>query len=199
MPALMPTSFTGQIVWLGRNVDRLATLRNEPLTEAMATFAGVEGESRAGLTRPSCSRVTSQYKKGTTIRNVRQFSVVSAEELDEIADAIGVAAIDPAWISASIVIRGIPDFTHIPPASRLQTQDGTTLTVDIHNRPCNLPSPIIDEDAPGHGKAFKTAARDRRGVLAWVEREGMLRVGDTVTLHVPDQRAWAHIDKARNA
>lgn len=197
MPALMPTSFTGQIVWLGRNTDRSATLRNEPLTEAMATFAGFEGESRAGLTRPSCSRVVAQHKKGTTIRNVRQFSVVSAEELDLIAAAMGVDAIDPAWVSASVVIRGIPDFTHIPPASRLQTQDGTTLTVDIHNRPCHLPAPVIDEDAPGHGKAFKTAANGRRGVLAWVEREGMLRIGDTVTLHVPDQRAWDYYAEAR--
>ncbi|MEM6942014.1 MAG: hypothetical protein AAF509_18060 [Pseudomonadota bacterium] len=33
-------------------------------------------------------------------------------------------------------------------------------------------------------------AEGRRGVTAWVEREGMLRVGDTLRLHVPGQRAW---------
>jgi formyltetrahydrofolate synthetase len=34
-------------------------------------------------------------------------------------------------------------------------------------------------------------------VTAWVEREGALRVGMGVTLHVPDQRAWAHLAEAR--
>jgi MOSC domain-containing protein YiiM len=50
---------------------------------------------------------------------------------------------------------------------------------------------------PGYGKAFKGAAKGLRGVTAWVEREGMLRVGDTITLHVPDQPVWPHLDAAR--
>ncbi|SLN41168.1 Putative metal-sulfur cluster biosynthesis proteins YuaD [Roseovarius litorisediminis] len=193
MPALLPTEFVAKIVWLGRVADRETSLRSEPLQEVQATFAGVAGEEHAGLTRPSCSRVTSQYPRYTEIRNVRQFSVVSAEELAAIAAKIGVAEFDPAWIGASIVIEGIPDFTHVPPSSRLQTQDGTTLVVDMENRPCVLPAPVINEDAPGHGKAFKSAAKGRRGVTAWVEREGPLRVGDTLRLHVPDQRIWQHL------
>ena len=44
---------------------------------------------------------------------------------------------------------------------------------------------------PGHGRGFKAAAADRRGITAWVEREGMLRVGEEIRLHVPAQRAWA--------
>ena len=199
MPALVPTQFTATITWLGRVSDRKSTLRAEALQEVMATFAGVEGEEHAGLTRPSCSRVTSQYPKGTEIRNVRQFSILSAEDLAAIAEKMGVEAVDPAWVGASMVVRGIPDFTHVPPSSRLQTSTGTTLVVDMENRPCHLPAKVIDEDAPGKGKAFKTAAKGRRGVTAWVEREGILRVGDTVTLHVPDQRPWPHMPALRGA
>lgn len=199
MPALVPTQFTATITWLGRVSDRKSTLRAEALQEVMATFAGVEGEEHAGLTRPSCSRVTSQYPKGTEIRNVRQFSILSAEDLAAIAEKMGVEAVDPAWVGASMVVRGIPDFTHVPPSSRLQTATGTTLVVDMENRPCHLPAKVIDEDAPGKGKAFKTAAKGRRGVTAWVEREGILRVGDTVTLHVPDQRPWPHMPAKRGA
>jgi len=199
MPALIPTQFTATITWLGRVSDRKSTLRAEALQEVMATFAGVEGEEHAGLTRPSCSRVTSQYPKGTEIRNVRQFSILSAEDLAAIAEKMGVEAVDPAWVGASMVVRGIPDFTHVPPSSRLQTATGTTLVVDMENRPCHLPAKVIDEDAPGKGKAFKTAAKGRRGVTAWVEREGILRVGDTVTLHVPDQRPWPHMPAIRGA
>jgi hypothetical protein len=40
-------------------------------------------------------------------------------------------------------------------------------------------------------------AEGRRGVTAWVERVGVLRVGDRLRLHVPDQRPWAHLDAAR--
>jgi len=199
MPALVPTEFTARITWLGRVSDRASTLRAESLREVMATFAGVEGEEHAGLTRPSCSRVTSQYPKGTEIRNVRQFSILSDEDLKAIAERIGVEAVNPAWVGASMVLQGIPDFTHVPPSSRLQTTSGTTLVVDMENRPCHLPAKVIDEDAPGKGKAFKTAAKGRRGVTAWVEREGVLRIGDTVTLHVPDQRLWSHMPAIRGA
>ncbi|MFV2003218.1 MAG: MOSC domain-containing protein, partial [Paracoccaceae bacterium] len=107
------------------------------------------------------------------------------------ASKIGIEWIDPAWLGASMVVRGIADFTHLPPSSRLQTQDGTTLTVDMVNRPCNLPARVIEQDAPGVGKAFKAAAVGVRGVTAWVEREGPIRVGDTLRLHVPDQRGWS--------
>ena len=103
----------------------------------------------------------------------------------------GAASAEPAH---GIAMYGAPalsaDFTHLPPSSRLQMSDGTTLTVDMENQPCHLPAPVIDEDAPGHGRAFKQAAKGRRGVTAWVEREGNLRVGDSVTLHIPAQRAW---------
>jgi len=190
MPALKKTAHSGTIVWLGRVNDRAASLRSEPVAEAMATFAGLEGEDHGGLTRASCSRVSEQYPRGTEIRNVRQLSVVSAEELAVIAQEIGVERLDPVWIGASMVVSGIPDFTHVPPGARLQTAGGTTLTVDMENRPCVLPAKVIEADAPGSGMRFKAAAQGRRGVTAWVEREGMLRVGDVLSLHIPDQRGW---------
>jgi len=197
MPALLPTDFTATITWLGHNADRDAALATIPLTEMVLSFAGYVGESRAGLTRPSDSRVLAQYKRGTPIRNTRQISIVSVEDLAAIAADMGLDALDPAWIGASMVVRGIPDFSHIPPSSRLQGTSGTTLTVDMENRPCTLPAPVINAARPGFGKAFKPAAVGRRGITAWVEREGTLRLGETLRLHVPDQPVWAHLDRAR--
>lgn len=190
MPALIKTKYSGTIVWLGRVSDRDASLRSEPLTEVMARFSGIEGEAHGGLTRASCSRVVTQYPRGTEIRNVRQLAIVSAEELAAIADVIGVEQMDPTWLGASMVVSGVPDFTHLPPNARLQFASGATLSVDMENRPCNLPGPVINEDAPGAGAKFKGAAKGRRGVTAWVEREGVLRLGDTLTVHIPDQRMW---------
>ncbi|SEM61342.1 hypothetical protein SAMN04488077_10698 [Roseovarius tolerans] len=190
MPALKPTDYTGRIAWIGRVADRTASLVAEPLSEVAVSYAGIAGEEHAGLTRPSCSRVVAQYPKGTEIRNVRQFSVLSVEELAAIAAKMGVERIDPAWVGASLVVEGIPDFTHLPPSSRLQGPDGVALVVDMENRPCHLPAKVIDAHLPGVGGRFKAAAQGRRGVTAWIEREGVLRLGEMLRLHVPDQRGW---------
>lgn len=197
MPVLKPTGFAGRIVWLGRVTALPASLSSHPVAELFASYGGVEGEVHAGLTRPSCSRVTGQYPRGTDIRNTRQFSVVSAEELAAIAEKMGLDSLHPSLLGATMMLEGIPDFSHVPPASRLQGESGATLVVDLENRPCTLPAKGIEAAHPGHGAAFKPAARGRRGITAWVEREGMLRVGDSIRLHIPDQPVWAHLAGAR--
>lgn len=197
MPALKPTAFIGTITWLGRVADRDAALESASLTELFAGFAGPDGEAHGGLTRASCSRVLGQYKRNTPIRNTRQFSILAAEDLAEIAAKMGLHSLDPALLGASMVIEGIPDFSHLPPSSRLQAEGGATLVVDMENRPCTLPARPIETRHPGFGKGFKPAAQGRRGVTAWVEAEGMLRVGAKVRLHVPDQPVWTHLDRAR--
>lgn len=196
MPVLKPTVYRGRIVWLGLVRDRGAALEAEAVEAVVAGFAGPEGDAHAGLTRPSCSRVTAQYPKGTTIRNTRQFSILSAEELAEIAARMGVDRLDPALVGATMVVEGIPDFSHLPPGSRLQGEGGATLVVDIENRPCTLPARPIEGRHPGFGATFKAAAQGRRGITAWVEREGGFRLGEFLRLHVPDQRVWAHLDEA---
>lgn len=192
MPALKPTDITATVTWLGAIMDDDRTaMMARSYDRIDLTFAGVEGAFHAGLTRPSCSRVTAQYPKGTDIRNERQLSIVSEEELALIAADMGVNMIDPARIGATMVIRGIPDFTHVPPSSRLQAPSGATVVVDMENRPCIFPAKSLDVVHPGKGKAFKPAAKGRRGVTAWVAAQGAVAVGDTLTLHIPDQRVWA--------
>ena len=190
MPALIKTDIVGEVVWLGVVPDRDASLRSDALTEAALTYAGIPGEAHGGLTRASCSRVLSQHKRGTEIRNVRQLCVMSDEELAQIAAKCGLDRLDPAYAGASLVIRGIPDLTHLPPSSRLQFPDGSVIVVDMENHPCHLPAKAINADHPSAGDKFKAAAKDKRGVTAWVEREGRVMTGDAVTLHVPGQRAW---------
>ncbi len=198
MAALIPTRFTGRITWLGIVADRDAVLESAARVLLTAGFAGPEGEAHGGLTRPSCSRVLGQYPRDTEIRNTRQFTLLSAEELAETAAEMGLEALDPALLGATMVISGIPDFSHLPPSSRLQGETGgATLVVDMNNRPCTLPARPIENRHPGHGKRFKPAAAGRRGITAWVEREGSFALGEVVRLHIPDQPVWAHLEAAR--
>lgn len=191
MPALIPTDHTARVTWLGRVADSAADLRAVPLDAAALTFAGIPGEGHGGETRPACSRVAALHPRDTVIANTRQLSILAAEELAEVAQAMGLAALAPEWLGASMVVQGIPDFSHLPPSSRLQGPDGATLVIDMQNRPCHLPARVIEDARPGKGRTFKAAAQGRRGVTAWVEREGRIAPGDSLRLFIPDQRGWA--------
>jgi len=193
MPALTPTDHSGTIVWLGRvsrPVGADLIIHGEALSEMDVTFAGYAGDVHGGLTRPSCSRVLGQYPRGTEIANTRQLSLVSAEEMAEVARLLGLEAMDYAWVGASVVLQGLADLSHLPPGSRLQAASGATLVVDLENGPCQQPAKTIEAEKPGRGKRFKQAATGRRGLTAWVERPGRLMLGDRLRLHVPTQRAW---------
>jgi hypothetical protein len=191
MPALELTEHVGKITWLGRVADRDAALRSTPVAALRLGFGGPEGEAHGGASRPACSRVRALYPAGTEIRNVRQLSLLSSEDLAAIAATMALATLDPALLGATAVIAGLPDFTHLPPSSRLQAEGGATVVIDMENLPCTLPAREIEAEAPGFGARFKAAATGRRGVTAWVEREGEWRLGARVRLFVPAQRAWA--------
>ena len=189
MPTLVETQFAAEIVWLG-HVPAGGSLQAVPVPGFDLGFEGISGGRHEGKTRPSCVRVKNLYPQGTTIHNARQLTVLAAEELTAIGKNMGLDPLDPGLLGASIVLRGIPDFTHVPPSSRLQGPSGVTLVVDMENRPCVLPGREIEAAEPGYGTAFKPAAKDRRGVTAWVERPGKLAIGDVMRLFVPDQRGW---------
>ena len=191
MAGLQETAHSATVTWLGLVPRDGGSLRSEPRDALELIFGGVAGEQHEGARRPSCSRVTMLHPKGTEITNTRQLSVLCADELDGIAETMGLASLDPALLGATIVLRGIPDFSHVPPGSRLQAPSGATVTVDVENGPCLWPAKEIETEAPGFGKVFKPAATDRRGITAWVERPGRLAIGDAMALFVPHQRAWA--------
>lgn len=190
MPALKKTSFEARVIWLGQTADRADGLESQGCDQLDLRFEGPAGEARSGLTRAACPRTSELYPENTEIRNVRQISVMSAEELAEIAQDLELDRLEPEWLGLSMVVEGLPDFTHLPPSSRLLADRGASLVVDMENLPCNIAGRAVERARPGHGIGFKQAAKGKRGVTVWVEREGVIRVGDTLRLFVPGQRRW---------
>jgi len=190
MPILEPAFLTATVEAILLNPDRDEGWQTVQFEQVKVTFDGFLGDSHATATRPSCSRVLKQYRRGTPIRNERQITIVSAEELAEIARVMDVAECRPEWLGANLVVSGIPAFTMVPPSSRLVSSGGVSLVVDMENAPCHQPARLMEEAFPGKGLAFPKKALGLRGVMGWVASEGVLKVGDTLDLHIPPQRIY---------
>jgi MOSC domain-containing protein YiiM len=197
MSILTPTHIYARVVWLGVVRDRAVTLESERVATMPLTWEGPEGECHGGLTRPACSRVKLQHPRGAEIRNTRQLTILSAEELADVAREMDLPEIAPEWTGANVIVTGVPEFTMIPPGSRLVFGNGATIAVDMENGPCRFVAEVIEGRHPGKGMAFPRIAAHRRGVTGWVERPGVIAPGDEARLHVPPQRIYAHAQRVR--
>lgn len=170
-----------------------AYLLTEPVDAVEVTLEGFAGDRHAGMTRRADARVPF-YPRGTEIRNSRQVSLVAEEELAELADALGVPLIDPAWLGAKLVTRSLPQLSRLPPGTRLFFPAQATLVVADENHPCVFPGKALAHHYParnGIGGCFVKAAEGRRGLVAWVERAGTIAAGDTVTVALPPPVEYA--------
>ena len=193
MPDLLSKApFQGRVEMLLRNPDRESGLEKGQTGDIRALFSGIEDDCHGGLSRKSDSRMLRQFKRGTAVKNARQVSILSVEELRDIAEAMGIPAVKPEWVGANIVTSGIADLTLLPPSTRLQFPSGATIVIDIENLPCRYPAAIIEGHYPEAAVGFVAAARHKRGVVGWIEAEGVIRTGDAITVWIPPQRVYAH-------
>jgi len=189
---LSKASFAGRVEQLLTSPQREMGLEKQQRDEVMLRFFGIEGDCHGGLTRKSDSRMLQQFRRGTEVKNARQVSILSFEELATIASSMGVPVVKPEWVGANLVTSGIPDLTFLPPSTRLQFSSGATIVVDIENLPCRYPAEIITIHHPEQAMGFVAAAKHKRGVVGWIEAEGLVRVGDTITLWLPVPRLYGH-------
>jgi len=192
MSLITKAPFEGKVETLLLGADRAQGLEKSPVPAITLTFAGIDGDCHAGLTRKSDTRTLRLYRRDTDIRNVRQLSLLSVEELAEVAAAMDIAEVKPEWVGANLVTSGIPDLTLLPPSTRLQFPSGATLVVDLENAPCRFVADVIAKHQADAADRWIKAATHKRGVTAWVEREGEVRLGDAITLFLPPQRLYAH-------
>ena len=192
MALLTRLKITGTVTQLLLRASRDGGFEKTPTGEMDLTFAGPHDDCHAGLTRKSDSRTLALYKRNIDIRNVRQVTVLSEEELADVASALGVPVIKPEWFGANIVIKGIPDLTLLPPSTRLQFSSNATLVVDMENLPCSQIAEVVGRHYPDVQFKLVSAATHKRGVTAWVERQGLIKTGDSVGIVIPPQRLYPH-------
>ena len=188
MAGLRKAPFVGTVAFLGANSTLSEDLASQAVQSVVMGFAGFEGEDHGGLNRSACSRLSNVHPQGTELKNQRQLTVLSTEEMQQTAEAMGIeGGLDPCWVGANVVLSGIPSLTILPPGTRLQLPDGGTFVVDMENGPCKFPGEIIDRQHPGLGKSYPVAAYGKRGFTAFVEREGKVHLGDRVEVFYPHQ------------
>ncbi|MDG4879882.1 MOSC domain-containing protein [Mesorhizobium sp. WSM4884] len=168
--------------------DHFETRRVEQLRLG---FDGIEGDFHAGATRRSGGREP-WYPRGTEMRNERQLSLVAADELAIVAERMGIAEIKPEWIGANLLIEGVPHLSMLPAGSLLFFKSGVTVKVDSQNGPCRFSGRSVAEHAgmtdPEAGALlFPKAAKRLRGLVAWVEKPGIIRTGEEISVRVPEQ------------
>jgi len=184
----MSKFLTGKVVglYLGLQNDTLATT---PCTEATLEFTGFVGDKHAGFTRPADGR-TPYYKRGTPIRNNRHASIVSREELAEIATRMDLPEVKAEWLGANLNFAGIPRLTFLSPNTRIIFPSGAVLSVSHENMPCVGPGKVIQShypDCKGLQSLFPKLALHKRGVVASVEMPGLIHLGDEVQVDLAVQ------------
>ena len=184
--------FSGRVESLLLRSSREGGFEKALAGEMMLTLDGPVGDCHTGVTRKSDSRTLVLYSRGQDIRNVRQLTLLSVEDLQEIASDLGIPAVDPSWLGANIVFSGIADFTMLPPSTRLQFPSGATIVVDMENYPCSQIAEVIGRHYPEVQNKVVKRAMHKRGLTAWVEREGAIHNGDEVTIFIPPQRIYSH-------
>ncbi len=151
-------------------------------------MAGIVGDRHYGFTFPSNGRYQ-MYPRRSEIRNSRQFSIISVEDMRAVAEQLGIPHIQPEWLGANILTSGIPALTFLPPATRLTFPGGAVLIVQGENEPCVNVGRVFKEMLPSqihHESDFVKAAVHRRGIVAWVEHPGIITSGDLFTAEVPE-------------
>jgi hypothetical protein len=192
MALLNKLKFSGKVESLLLRPLRDAGFEKSPTGTMQLAFSGPVGDCHRGDTRKSDSRTMALYKRGIDIRNVRQVTILSLEEMADVARALKIPKVEPSWFGANIVISGIPDLTLLPPSTRLQFPSNATLVVDMENMPCSQIAEVVGQHHPEVQHRVVKQAMHKRGVTAWVEREGEIAQGDAVTVFVPPQRIYAH-------
>ncbi len=187
--------FNKKHAWIGEitavlRAEKKGTLESIAYHTLEFADGGIVDDKHFGFTTKSTVRELSLYPRGTIIRNNRQWSAVSEEELNGISAKMGIDNIHSGWIGANLLVKGIPNFTQLPPLSMLTIRpdaaDKVVLMVYGDNKPCKFAhEKIVEKLGIEPSQSFVKAALGQRGLVGWIEKGGKISVGDTIAVTLP--------------
>ncbi len=168
-----------RIIGLGIG-DVTESILTRSVDSLVLTFAGIEGDRHAGLNAKATMR-QKYVPRGALIKNSRQLSMVSVEELTLTALALSESQVlDWRAYGANVCFDDASALTRVAPGTRLIFESGAIVVVDGAHDPCVKTGRAISAQLGRNViSAFVKAAMHCRGLVGWVERPGLLRVGDT--------------------
>lgn len=178
-------------LYLGVTPDSLVTTSANYIQAEIGGMNHQGGKDRHyGTEKISGVREKNLYDS-SRIRNNRQWSAVSTEELSHIAQQMDVPELKPEWLGANILLEGIPRLTSLPPLTYLvipsvqPKHPKAVLVVYEENLPCKAPGEVIERRYGGKGRFFPKASLGYRGLVGWVEQPGRIHEGDKATILFP--------------
>ena len=169
---------TGKVVAVHRDAaHRFSKLAADSIE--LRAGRGVLNDAHFGETVQHRSRVA----RDPSAPNLRQVHFVAAELLDELVQH-GFRA-GPGVIGENVTTRGV-DLLGLPTGTRLDLGGAAAVEITGLRNPCvqldnyqdGLMRAVLDRDAAGR-------LVRRAGVMAIVLRDGVVRPGDPITVHVP--------------
>ncbi|OGM74977.1 hypothetical protein A2382_04605 [Candidatus Woesebacteria bacterium RIFOXYB1_FULL_38_16] len=157
---------------------------------------GILGDRHKSISKLAGAQEKHIVEKYRPVANFRQITLVSQEEIDVMVQILGIPTLYPEDLSANIVLCNIAEFTQLPPVyylvfSNLRHETHAVLRMMGENRPCVVAGENMENrypDQKGIKSRFVKAALGRRGQVAIVYAEGVIRVGDIVEFvsHQPE-------------
>src|SRR5271170_3682221 len=158
----MPVEIRVEALCLGTDQHSLIKTHTGSI---QADLDGMVGDKHRGFTKPADGR-DQGVPRGTPVRNWRQWTAVSLEELRTIAQRLALEKLDPSLLGANIAFSGVEDLTQIPRGSKIWFPSGAVLEIEGENLPCLGPGKEIAKQFP-HVKSvdFPRVANKLRGLV----------------------------------
>ncbi len=162
-------------------------LHKDEQPEVQAQLDGFVGDKHRGYSRVAFKGDVDPV--GTVRRNERQWSAVSIEEIELIAQRMDLREpLAASTLGANLCFKDISNLSGLPRGTRLHFPSGAVLRVEECNPPCvemgdqiaaayttHAGGPVVAAMFPKH-------ALNLRGVVGVVDVPGLIRAGDRVVV-----------------
>jgi len=174
-------------------------INGKPVQDILFELTGPVGDNHSGFERRLSGHdgtyiKTSNLIKGAQVFNWRSWTGLSAQELIEIEQALGLR-VPVGCLLENITISGIPNFSKLEPGTRLvfpKHVDSNIVTQAIlavweENSPCRTVGERLENyhRIDGLKTRFIREAQNKRGVMGFVLSAGKVSRNDKVLVYPP--------------